>query len=197
MIKDGKRINEVFIREFGAGCRPAHEKYYLPDEEDYWEATWYRRGRKEFKAISTREGTVGILNCTELWFNEHARDYTGQGVDLLVTSKSSVDKWIAGGRTAAVISGAYCLSSNLRGDDGRGAVFGGVGWIVEPKEGEVALTSPGEIIRTVESRFETDERKRAIFSVTEPRRKYTPRADGIFRIYGGNYNITRVQGFLI
>lgn len=55
---------------------------------------------------------------------------------------ASVDKWIAGGRAAAVISGAYCLSSNRGGIDQHGFEWAGTGWIIEPEEGDVlALTS--------------------------------------------------------
>ena len=52
------------------------------------------------------------------------------------------DKWIAGGRVAAVVSGAYCVSSNFSGPVGRRVPVGtcppgGAGWIIEPEEGEV------------------------------------------------------------
>ncbi len=155
VTKQGKRINEGFIREPVSGSRPVHEKHYLPDEEGYWEASWYRRGKKEFKAVQAGKAMVGLLICTEIWFSEHARGYAGQGVELLIcpraTPRSSVEKWIAGGRAAAVISGAWCLSSNLVGEDGHGREFGGVGWIIEPEEGDVVgLTSREEGIRTLE-----------------------------------------------
>ncbi|MGD8305002.1 MAG: nitrilase-related carbon-nitrogen hydrolase, partial [Desulfobacterales bacterium] len=92
------------------------------------------------------QAKVGFLICSELWFNQHARDYARQGVHLLVcpraTPKASVEKWIAGGRTAAVVSGAYCLSSNFSGARANGPDWGGAGWIVEPEEGAIlGLTS--------------------------------------------------------
>ena len=49
---------------------------------------------------------------------------------------------MAGGQAAAVVSGAYCLSSNLSGTTTEGGDYAGVGWIIEPSEGKVlGLTS--------------------------------------------------------
>ena len=46
------------------------------------------------------------------------------------------------GRAAAVVSGAFCLSSNRGGTDSSGADWAGTGWIVEPEEGGIlGLTS--------------------------------------------------------
>ena len=60
------------------------------------------------------------------------------------TEITSVDKWIAGGRVAAVVSGAYCLSSNFSYRDGDAFKWGGNGWIVEPEEGTVLGTTSSE-----------------------------------------------------
>jgi len=91
-----------------------------------------------------------------LWFNAHARRYANQGVHLLVcprvTPWASTDKWIAGGRTAAVVSGAFCLSSNLSGPHVEGLAFGGAGWIMEPEAGGVlGLTSPETPFLTIDT----------------------------------------------
>lgn len=150
-----RRLNEGFIWEPSLGYQPAHAKYYLPDEEGFWEASWYDRGDLQFKAAQTSKAKIGFLICTELWFNVHARQYAKEGVELLVcpraAPKASVGKWIAGGRTAAVVSGAYCLSSNHRGGDNRGLEFGGTGWIIEPEEGDVmGLTSDDNPFLTLE-----------------------------------------------
>jgi len=44
-------------------------------------------------------------------------------------------------RMAAIVSGAYVLSSNRSGLDSRGQLFGGAGWIVDPEGTLVAQTS--------------------------------------------------------
>jgi N-carbamoylputrescine amidase len=58
---------------------------------------------------------------------------------------------VAGGQAAAVVSGAYCLSSNLAGKTPEGGDYAGVGWIIEPGEGKVlGLTSSGQPFLTLD-----------------------------------------------
>ncbi|MBN2122767.1 MAG: carbon-nitrogen hydrolase family protein [Deltaproteobacteria bacterium] len=141
VVRNGLRQNEGFIWERGAGYRPVHAKHYLPNEEGFWEAEWYRRGNRDFHAVAVRGVHIGFLICTELWFNAHAREYMKQGIHVLVcpraTPAASIDRWIAGGRTAAVVSGAFCLSSNFNGPNVEGIDFGGAGWVMEPEGGNV------------------------------------------------------------
>jgi N-carbamoylputrescine amidase len=68
------------------------------------------------------------------------------------TLAPSADKWLAGGRAAAVVSGAYCVSSNFTGPTaGDLDPWGGLGWIIEPEEGGVlATTSEDAPFRTIE-----------------------------------------------
>lgn len=124
-------------------------------EKGFWEASWYERGKRDFTGVQCRGINLGFLICTELWFFEHARQYSKQDIHLLVcprvTPKSSGDKWIAGGRAAAVVSGAFCLSSNLSGPNTESMAFGGAGWVIEPEEGSVlGLTSRDKPFLTVE-----------------------------------------------
>ena len=42
--KLGQRHNQGFIWDTGSGLRSVHIKYYLPNEEGFWEASWYGRG---------------------------------------------------------------------------------------------------------------------------------------------------------
>ena len=129
VIHNGKRHNEGFIWKPDSGYISSHVKCYLPNEEGFWEASWYERGKREFTLIRCKGINIGFLICTELWFFEHAREYSKQDIHLLVcprvTPKRSVDKWIAGGRAAAVVSGAFCLSSNLNGPNTESIEFGG------------------------------------------------------------------------
>jgi len=142
---DRRRLNESFAWHAVHGYQKTHYKYYLPDEPEFWEATWYERGEKQFDAAETANGTMGFLICTELWFTEHARTYGRQGAQMLICSRSTeastTEKWIVGGRAAAVMSGAFCLSSNRGGVDARGHAWGGHGWIIEPDQGTVLGTT--------------------------------------------------------
>jgi N-carbamoylputrescine amidase len=168
VIQNGKRLNEGFTWQPESGYKPSHAKYYLPDEEGFWEASWYARGIRDFAVVQCRGIKVGFLICTELWFFEHAREYSKQDIHLLVcprvTPQGSVDKWIAGGQVAAVVSGAFCLSSNLNGPNTKSIAFGGTGWVMEPEDGSVlGLTSQNKPFLTVEIELEHAEKAKRTY----------------------------------
>lgn len=155
IITEDRRFNEAFLWSAQRGCRPVHRKTFLPDEEGFWEASWYDRGSVSFTACEAVGARLGFLICTEMWFAEHARFYGKDGVHLLLVPRAtpfgSADKWLAGGRTAAVVSGAYCLSSCLGGTDRGGMQWAGRGWIIEPEEGEVlAVTTRSDPFMTMD-----------------------------------------------
>jgi N-carbamoylputrescine amidase len=92
--------------------------------------------------------------CSDLWFGEHARGYARQGIHILAnpraTEAQSLEKWIAGGTALAVMSGAYCISSNRAGA-GQGEVsFAGGGWVIDPDGKLLARTSEAQPFVTVE-----------------------------------------------
>jgi N-carbamoylputrescine amidase len=152
---NGKHQNAGYVWEPGQGAKNIHTKYYLPDEPGFWEASWYERGDGDFSIVDTSKGKVGFLICTEIWFNAHARDFGKQGMQILVcpraTPNPTAPKWVAGGQAAAVVSGAYCLSSNLAGITPEGGDYAGVGWVIEPNEGKVlGLTSPEQPFLTLD-----------------------------------------------
>lgn len=140
----GSFRNEAYLWTPKSGAQPVHEKYYLPDEPDYWENTWYDRGERRFDLARALGMRTGVQICTEMWFFEWARHYAAARADILcvprATPHGTVPKWIAGGQTAAVCAGAYCLSSNLWNPVDGPANLGGVGWVIGP-EGEVLATT--------------------------------------------------------
>ena len=155
ITSNGKRQNAGYIWELGRGAQTVHTKYYLPDEAGFWEASWYERGDGTFSLADSSKGKIGILVCTELWFNHHARDYGKRGMQILACPRATPNptgpKWVIGGQAAAVASGAYCLSSNLAGKTPEGGDYAGVGWIIEPGEGVVlGLTSPEQPFLTLD-----------------------------------------------
>ena len=159
-IIKNKQQNIGYIWHKESGVQDAHIKYYLPNEPAFWEATWYERGDGTFAVTETEKGNIGFLICTELWFTQHARDYSKAGIHLLVcpraTPNPTAPKWVAGGQATAVISGAFCLSSNLSGKTQAGSDFAGVGWIIDPEEGEVlGLTSAERPFLHPRPRFRT------------------------------------------
>lgn len=161
------RRNEGFSWTREAGLHAGRAKHHLPDEPGFWEASWYGRGDADFPLLRAANAQVGFLICTELWFFERARAYGRSGAHLLVcpraTPAATLDKWIAGGRAAAVVAGAWCLSSGLAGSSG-GVSFGGGGWIVEPEEGELlGVTSAERPFLTLEIDLEAAERAKRTY----------------------------------
>lgn len=143
-----QRLNEGFVWQKGQ-YYASHHKYYLPDEPGYWEAKWYQRGDGTFEATQLDGLSLGFMICTELWFMQHARAYGQAGVHCVVTPRAtgrdSVDKWLAGGRAAAVVAGAYSLSSNhvneVTTSDQTQTSLGGQGWIIDPDGTIIDITS--------------------------------------------------------
>ncbi len=146
-----RRLNEGFVWDEKVGYRAAHHKFYLPNEEGVWEARWFDRGDGGFGAVQVAAARVGFIICSELWDFQKARQYGKAGAHLLVTprltARSSVDKWLAGGRAAAVVSGAYSLSSNRTSET---QDYGGRGWVVSPDGDILAVTSSAEPFVTVD-----------------------------------------------
>lgn len=152
---EGSRRNEAYLWTKDSNrAVGVHEKYYLPNEEGYWEATWYERGPKSFEPTQALGMTIGVQICTEMWFFEWARSYGAAGADLLcvprATPQSTTQKWLMGGQAAAVSSGAYCLSSNLWRPPGAETDCGGLAWVIDPEGNILAQTDETNPFTTVE-----------------------------------------------
>lgn len=149
---DGERRNRAFLWDRGS-VTYGHDKYYLPEEPGFWEASWYSRGDGEFKAVDCSGSRAGFLLCTEMWFTDHARAYARDGAHFLftprVTESATGDKWIAGGRAAAIMSGAFSASSNRSGSN-NGVDFAGMGWVIDPDGEVLGVTSESQPFLTVE-----------------------------------------------
>ncbi|MEL6561892.1 MAG: carbon-nitrogen hydrolase family protein, partial [Bacteroidota bacterium] len=131
VIDGQKYYNSAFLWQKHKGNKQLHSKQYFPEEEHFWEASWYDADDKGFSITDFDGLKIGVLLCTEVWFTQHARAYGEQGVDILLcpraTGKSSVAQWKRCGQTLAVISGAYCLSSNRSGIGKNNFLWGGAG----------------------------------------------------------------------
>lgn len=146
VLKESKYYNTAFIYEKGKGHQAIHTKYFFPEEEHFWEDSWYDRTEKAFEMLEIDGLKIGVLLCTEMWFTEQARVYGKQDVDLLLcpraTGDESVEQWLRLGQTLAVISGAYCLSANKTGYDAANDFqWGGTGWVAAPGNGELLGTT--------------------------------------------------------
>lgn len=150
---NGKRLNEGYAWNQSHGYSPVHHKYYLPDDEGFWEASWYHRGDGEFTQIELDSHKLGMLICTEMWFMHRARAYGKAGVHVVAvpraTGRLTREKWLVGGRSSSVISGAFTLSSNHVSDDPN-VNLGGFGWIVGVNGDVLGTTSRERPIVTVD-----------------------------------------------
>jgi len=85
-------------------CRVVHHKCYLPNEEGYYEATWYDRYPiKQFEVFQVQKEkvTCGMQICTDLWFMENPRHFARKKAHLILnpraTPPSTLEKWLVGG----------------------------------------------------------------------------------------------------
>ena len=130
-----KLANEAFLIADGV-YRSVHHKHYFPQEDGFFEETWFAPARPGFDVTEFRGLRVGVLLCSELMFTEWARHYRRQGAHIIVcprASSISMRCWDAAARMAAIVSGCYVLSSN-RVSDGTGPEpqFGGRGFAYSP-----------------------------------------------------------------
>ena len=133
------RLNRGFYWTPMGGYQGVHDKYYLPNEEGFYERCWFDRGRRDFTLARVQEIAIGFLICSEAMFNEWARSYGRQGANLIAVPRATGghERWVVASRMAAIASGAFVLTSNRAQDH----VFGGRGLVVGPDGDVLALTS--------------------------------------------------------
>ncbi len=152
--RDGQRLNEAFSWSEDLGYRAAHHKYFLPNEDGFWEAEWYSRGDGRFVPQQCGAARVGFQVCTELWALDQSRMFGKLSVQIIATPRatprSTLDKWVVGGRAAAVCAGAYSISSNHVSSASDTLHLGGRGWVVGPDGDVLALTARDRPVVTVD-----------------------------------------------
>ena len=144
--------NEAFLIN-NQSYTPVHTKHYFPDEEGFYEARWFKRKKGDFKAFDIRDMRTGVMLCTDLWFSEYARAYGNQGAHAIFVPRSTgtanLDRWIVGLRHAAIVSGAYVVSSNRCGKT-MWNDFAGYGCVIDPEGDILGATSRDEPFVTVD-----------------------------------------------
>lgn len=139
VVEDGLHLNRAFAWTPAEGYQGVHDKYYFPNEEEFYERNWFDRNRRDFTLARLQEMAVGFLICTEAMFNEWARHYGRQGANIIAMPRASTrhERWMIAPRMAAIASGAFVISSN-RVDD---QLFAGRGLIINPNGDVLAMTS--------------------------------------------------------
>jgi N-carbamoylputrescine amidase len=165
--RDGRRLNEGFCWTQEEGYRIAHHKYYLPNEEGFWEASWYGRGDGSFTPLQCGSARVGFAICTELWAFDQARLYGKESIHIVVTPRATpretLDKWVVGGRAAAITSGAFSLSSNHVSSAADAVHLGGQGWVIAPDGEVLGLTSREQPFVSIELDLGASERAKLTY----------------------------------
>ncbi|WP_332302900.1 carbon-nitrogen hydrolase family protein [Rhizobium sp. GR12] len=137
MLFADRLVNEAIVIENGQ-VRPLHTKTYLPQEPGWSEVSWFSRGDGRFNIQNICGLGVGVLLCTELMFNEHARQYGRRGADLIAVPRatgSSHESWITAGKMASIALG---VMSSVRTE------LGNLG-MVQCSAGAALLSLPGAI----------------------------------------------------
>lgn len=148
----GRLANEAFVLENGE-TRTLHRKRYFPAEDGWHETQWYLRDSSGFALSDVLRLKVGVLLCTEAMFNEHARAYGRQGADLIVIPRATglgQDMWRTAGAMAAIVSGAYVVSSNRAGTSSHGTQFGGGGFAYAPGGHFLTATDAQHPVRLID-----------------------------------------------
>ena len=144
--------NEACVLEQNK-IRSIHQKQYFPQEEGWYEKTWYSSTRSGFNSVDINTLCTGVMLCTDAMFNEHARHYGRQGASLIAIPRaagSSTDNWLAAGKMAAIVSGSYVVSSNRTGTSEEAVIFGGVGFAYAPDGSLLAVTNPAEPLLVID-----------------------------------------------
>jgi N-carbamoylputrescine amidase len=152
-VWNGTRLaNEAFVVENGV-ARPLHRKQYFPNEPGWFESEWYSGDGSGFEATDILGIKVGVLLCTEAMFNEHARSYGRQNASLIVIPRASgvnIQSWKIAGAMAALVSGAYVVSSNRIGRSEGGTQFGGGAFAYAPQGLLLAAMTWTDLVKTVD-----------------------------------------------
>jgi predicted amidohydrolase len=139
VLEEQRHLNRGFSWTSPEGYKGIHDKYYFPNEEDFYERCWFDRNRRNFTPVHIQDMAIGFLICTEVMFNEWARHYGKQGANIIAVPRASTyhERWLVAPRMAAIVSGAFVISSN-RVDD---HIFAGRGLVIGPNGDVLASTS--------------------------------------------------------
>ncbi|WP_025661473.1 carbon-nitrogen hydrolase family protein [Rhizobium sp. IBUN] len=136
--------NEAFVIENGK-YGVLHHKHIFPAEEGWQEDGWFSPCIPGFETKEIAGLRVGVLLCTELMFPDRARALGKQGAHLITVPRASgrdMTYWRTAGAMAAIVSGAYVVSSNRVGSvDSAPPHFGGGGFAFDPTARTVATTT--------------------------------------------------------
>jgi N-carbamoylputrescine amidase len=157
-------VNEAFALENNQ-YQVLHHKHFFPSEDGWHEASWFKKEIGGFSVSQVGNLKVGILLCTELMFTEQARYYGRSDADLIISPRASGCNrviWRAACAMAAVVSGAYVISSNRVGASMQHIPeFGGYGLAYGPGGEKIDNTTSSETLKTIDVDVELSKRMKS------------------------------------
>lgn len=142
----GRRVNQAFAWTPAEGVKLLHTKQHIPYSPGYWESAWYEPAPGSPAIVDIAGLRVGVLICTEVMFNEHARRFGRAGAHLIAVPRATPPltghMFDVALQMAAVASGSYVASSNRSHRLTHDSLFEGRGRIISPTGEVVAQTSP-------------------------------------------------------
>lgn len=146
-LSGDKLVNEAFALVDGRYVI-LHHKHYFPAENGWQERAWFETAREGFDVVSIAGIKIGVLLCTELMFTDKARWLGKLGADLVAVPRASGTDhrvWRTAASMAAIVSGAYVVSSNRVGQqDPASPRFGGGALALDADGIEVGISSKDE-----------------------------------------------------
>ncbi len=162
-VYEDNLYNEAFL--YDGEYKSVHTKHYFPEELGFFEDSWFRRKPPIFETFEVQAVKAGVLLCTEMWFDEHARLYGKDGVQLVAgpraTEVDGLERWKVAFRHISIVAGAFTVTSNRVGSTPTNN-FCGYGCIVDPNGEIIAHTSKDEPFVTMDLDFSmADEAKKS------------------------------------
>lgn len=154
IVRNGVNFNEAFVWSQGAFQAVGHQKRWLPAEDWYWEANWYRPGVPADTPTPFADLKLGFAICTEVWDSDHGRRLASAGADAILVPRATPDFgndiWVAGLRALAVQTGCYVLSSNFAYARTEDFEFEGLAMASDPDGITLALATEQEPFVTID-----------------------------------------------
>jgi len=161
--RQGTRLNQAFAWTRDGGMHGARAKYFLPDEPDGREATWFARGDRDFAPIAVGRLRLGFQLCTELLFVDRSRAICRGGAQLIAAPRATSGhrRWPMAAGMAAIASGCFVATANRRsyGTD----TFAGGSWVVSPEGEMLAATTADAPFVTVAVDLAVADRAKATY----------------------------------
>ena len=143
--------NSVVVLDGDGSIAGLYRKMHVPDDPGYYEKFYFTPGDKDFHAIPTSMGKLGVLICWDQWYPEAARLTTLHGADILFyptaigwhpsekaqEGETQRSAWQTIQRSHAIANGVFVAAVNRVGHEkpaegGDGIEFWGSSFICDP-----------------------------------------------------------------